>query len=46
MSKAVEIRRKLGHPVIDGDAHLLEIGPVVLDFLEQVGGPDKFRRYR
>jgi len=46
MSRAVEFRRKLGHPVIDGDAHLFEVGLVLLDFLKKVGGPDIVSRYR
>jgi len=46
MTRAVEIRKKLDHPVVDGDAHLLEIGPVVNDFLEQVGGPSIVERFR
>ena len=30
---SIEIREKLGHPVIDGDGHYLEIRPVLLDFI-------------
>ena len=46
LSRAVEIRRKLGHPVIDGDAHLFEVGPVLLDFLEESRRPRYRQRYR
>ena len=43
---AAEIRRSLDHPVIDGDGHLVEVGPVFLDYLKQVGGPTMLERYR
>ena len=42
---AASIRAKLGHPVIDGDGHLIEVGPVFLDYLEEVAGPDVVGRY-
>jgi predicted TIM-barrel fold metal-dependent hydrolase len=35
-----EIRRQLGHPVIDTDGHMLELFPVMFDYLKQVGGPE------
>jgi len=37
-SRATEIRAKLGHPVIDADGHLVEVVPVYLDFVREVGG--------
>ena len=40
-----QIRKDLGHPVIDGDGHMVEVGPVVLDFLKDVAGPDMVERY-
>ena len=43
---AEEIRRGLDHPVIDGDGHLVEVGPVFLDYLKQVGGASIIERYR
>ncbi len=39
------IRAGLDHPVIDGDGHLVEIGPVLLDFLKDVAGPEMVQRY-
>jgi len=39
------IRAKLKHPVIDGDGHALEFGPVYFDFLKQVGGPRIVERF-
>ena len=44
--RAREIRESLDHPVIDGDGHLVEVGPVFLDYLKQVGGPSIVERYR
>ena len=43
--KVAEIRRKLGHPVLDGDGHILEFIPAVLDYLKQVGGAKVAERY-
>ena len=38
-SKSAAVRRRLDHPVIDGDGHWLEPMPIFLDYLRQVGGP-------
>jgi len=38
-SKSAKLRRRLDHPVIDGDGHWLEPLPIFLDYLKQVGGP-------
>jgi predicted TIM-barrel fold metal-dependent hydrolase len=38
-SKSAKVRRRLDHPVIDGDGHWLEPLPIFLDYLKQVGGP-------
>jgi len=35
---SADIRARLPHPVIDGDGHLVECPPVLIDFLKQVGG--------
>ena len=42
---SAEVRAKLDHPVIDADGHLLEVEPIVLDYLKQVAGPDMVQRY-
>jgi predicted TIM-barrel fold metal-dependent hydrolase len=34
-----EIRAALDHPIVDVDAHQLEVVPVILDLLRDVGGP-------
>ena len=41
-----DIRAKLGHPVVDGDSHILEFIPVILDFVKQVAGPEMVERMR
>jgi len=33
-----DVRAKLDHPVVDGDAHVLECGFAIEDFLKQIGG--------
>jgi predicted TIM-barrel fold metal-dependent hydrolase len=42
---SLDVRRSLDHPIIDGDGHLVECPPVLMDFLKQVGGPSLVRRY-
>src|SRR6187455_319388 len=39
-SRSAGIRQKLDHPVIDSDGHMVEVLPVMFDYLKQVGGPD------
>ena len=41
-----DIRAKLGHPVVDGDSHMLEFTPVVFDFLKQVAGLEMCERLK
>src|SRR6476660_6195457 len=43
--RTTEFRAALDHPIVDVDAHQLEVVPVILDLLRDVGGPgmpDKF----
>ena len=40
-----DIRARLGHPVIDGDGHLIEFTPVLLDYIAKVGGHEVAERY-
>ena len=39
---AAQIRKELGHPIVDADGHFMELGPVVNDeivsYLEEAGG--------
>lgn len=47
---AAEIRRRLGHPVVDADGHFMELMPLVEDeilaYLEEAGGADLRDRFR
>jgi hypothetical protein len=35
-----EIRKRIGHPVIDADGHWLEFGPSINDYLKDVAGQE------
>ncbi|MDW3215575.1 MAG: amidohydrolase family protein [Ilumatobacteraceae bacterium] len=43
-TSAAEIRRRLGHPIIDADGHFVEIGPILHDqivtYVEEHGGTE------
>lgn len=38
-------REELGHPVIDGDGHIIESRFVLPDFLKKVGGPELVKKF-
>jgi predicted TIM-barrel fold metal-dependent hydrolase len=44
-AKTAEIRAGLDHPIVDVDAHQLEVIPVLLDLLRDVGGPSMPDRF-
>ena len=44
--KAHEIRRRIEHPVIDADGHVLEYLPAVTPFLRDGLGPKLFERWQ
>ena len=44
-TESMAIRKKLDHPVVDGDGHLHEFLPVLLQFLGEVGGAKLRDRY-
>jgi len=47
-SEAAEIRRKAGHPILDADGHMLEVGPALEDYMKDLGGSrivEKFYAY-
>ena len=44
-SRSAQVRARLDHPVIDADGHHLEMGPVFLDYLKEVGGTTMVERY-
>jgi predicted TIM-barrel fold metal-dependent hydrolase len=39
-TRSAAIRRELGHPVLDGDGHIVELLPVFLDFVRDHGHGD------
>ena len=39
-SPSRELRSRLNHPVIDTDGHMVELFPVIFDYIKQVGGPE------
>jgi len=43
-SPSARIRSRLTHPVIDADGHMIEVFPVMFDYLKQVGGPEMTER--
>jgi len=45
-SESAEIRARLGHPVIDGDGHVVEYQPLVLDYVVQAAGSEVADRLR
>ncbi|MGE0387264.1 MAG: amidohydrolase family protein [Gammaproteobacteria bacterium] len=44
--RVAEIRRRLGHPVIDGDGHFVEVIPLVEDFVRELAGESMVKRFR
>jgi predicted TIM-barrel fold metal-dependent hydrolase len=47
--EVARIRRRLTHPIIDGDGHLIEFMPMVIDCIREVAGDsvaERFIRYR
>src|ERR1700693_1774971 len=41
-----EIRKHIGHPVIDADGHWLEFGPSINDYLKEVAGEAAVNSFR
>ena len=39
------VRARLDHPIIDTDGHTVELTPLYLDYLKELGGADMPRRY-
>ena len=44
-SKSAAVRKRLDHPVIDGDGHWLEPIPIFLDYLRDVGGASAVEKF-
>jgi predicted TIM-barrel fold metal-dependent hydrolase len=49
MTKAADVRREAGHPIVDADGHFVELGPMLddecLTYLEEAGGRELRDRY-
>jgi predicted TIM-barrel fold metal-dependent hydrolase len=45
-SKAVQLRARLNHPVIDSDGHWVEFGPQLNDYLKRIGGSKALEGFR
>ena len=45
-SKSAEIRDRLGHPVIDSDAHTLEVALLFQDYLKSIGAGRALESYQ
>lgn len=43
-TRSAEIRAELDFPVVDGDGHWIEIGPVFEDFVREFAGPEMAQR--
>jgi len=46
LSEARKIRQQLSHPVVDADGHWLEMQPVFVEYIADVGGPAIVDRYK
>jgi predicted TIM-barrel fold metal-dependent hydrolase len=44
-TRSAAVRERLGHPVVDGDGHFVEILPVYNDYLREAGGSKFLDRY-
>src|ERR1700732_4654377 len=45
-ARVKSLRDRLGHPVIDGDGHLIEPTPLFQHYLQKTGGTDLVDRYQ
>jgi predicted TIM-barrel fold metal-dependent hydrolase len=41
-----DVRKRIGHPVIDADGHWLEYGPSISDYFKEVAGTDAVNSFR
>jgi hypothetical protein len=46
LSSSAAIRARLNHPIVDSDRHQVEMAPVFLDYLAEVGGPSVAQRLK
>ena len=45
MTQSAAVRERLAHPVIDGDGHTVESLPILLEFMQEVGGTKVVEKY-
>ena len=45
-TRSAEIRANLNHPLIDGDSHIIEFSPVLMDYIRDAGGEDAVTDFR
>jgi predicted TIM-barrel fold metal-dependent hydrolase len=45
-TSSARIRSQLNHPVVDGDGHAIEFGPVFFEYLKAAAGPETLAKYR
>ena len=45
-SKSSQVRESLDHPIVDTDGHFIEIEPILIDYIKEVGGTGLAQRYR
>ena len=45
-SKSAAVRERLSHPVVDGDGHIMEILPLLEDYILDTGGAKVLETYR
>jgi predicted TIM-barrel fold metal-dependent hydrolase len=44
MTDSAKVRAKLDHPIVDADGHVVELQPVVLEYMKHVGGHELVER--
>ncbi len=44
-TRSAKVRARIGHPVVDADGHLQEAGPVLMEYVREVGGGDMVQRF-
>jgi predicted TIM-barrel fold metal-dependent hydrolase len=42
---SADVRAGVGHPIIDADGHMVELPPVLEEYVKQLGGGDMAKRY-
>ncbi|MBI3758238.1 MAG: amidohydrolase, partial [Deltaproteobacteria bacterium] len=45
-TRSAEIRKRIGHPIIDSDGHVVEFEPALLDYIRDAGGSAMLERYK